>query len=149
MTTDDTTTDGQDEQDGEICVPVDPTDYTAAGRFVDDREDTGTLVVVAKTGRPANSHAIATVGETVAELNPEYPPDDEVVFCAYRNALDATFGVAWREYKPTFLAHQVGDKGVPVYSFPETRLAPKPDEWVDTIHRDDDEEGEEEEKADA
>lgn len=137
MTTDDTNTDGQDGQDGEVCIPEDPSDYTDAGQFVDDREGTGTLVVIAKTGRPANSHVIASVGETVAELNPEYPADDEVVFCAYRNALDATFGVVWREYKPTFLAHQVGDKGVPVYSYPVTRLAPKPGEWVDPIHRDD------------
>lgn len=140
MTTDDTTTDdgsGEQEQEQERA----DADHIEPGNFVDDREDTGTLVVIAETGREATSHAIAAVGETVAELNPGYPEDDEVVFCAYRNALDAAFGEAWRNYPATFLAHQVGDKGIPVYSFPATRLVPKPAEWTDPAEREDEDGG--------
>jgi len=102
-----------------------------AGYFAEDAEDSGTLVVVADTMKQADQHTVAAAGETVAELNPSYPADDNVLFCAYRNALDSSFGEGWRTWTPEYLAFEVGDKGVPVYSFPESRLERKPGEWED------------------
>lgn len=102
-----------------------------AGYFAEDQEDSGTLVVIADTDREAQNHTVAAAGETVAELNPSYPADDNVLFCAYRNALDSSFGESWRAWTPEYLAFEVGDKGVPVYSFPESRLVRKPGEWED------------------
>lgn len=100
-----------------------------AGGFAADREESGTLVIIAETGKKAHQHTVAAAGQNVAELNPEYPPDDAVYFAAYRNALDSHFGETWRAYDPEYLAFKVGDQGVPVYSFPESRLEAKPDEW--------------------
>lgn len=102
-----------------------------AGYFAEDQEDSGTLVVIADTMKEARNHVVAAAGETVAELNPSYPDDDNVLFCAYRNALDSSFGESWRGWTPEYLAFEVGDKGVPVYSFPESRLERKPGEWED------------------
>lgn len=118
--TNDTTDDGNEAEN-----------HLYAGYFAEDREDTGTLVVIADTDKRADSHTVAAAGETVAELNPNYPEDDNVLFAAYRNALDGAFGEAWRAWTPEYLAFQVGDRGVPVYSFPESRLERKPGEWED------------------
>jgi hypothetical protein len=93
------------------------------GDFAEDRDDDGTLVVLAETGVEAKNHTVAAAGETVAELNPGHPPDSEVLFCAYRNQLDSTFGEGWRTRSTEYLAFTVGDRGVPVYSFPRSRLA--------------------------
>jgi len=95
--------------------------------FAVDLEDSGTVVVIAETGKQADQHTVAAAGETVAELNPNYPADDDVLFCVYRNALDSHFGNSWRTAPPTYLAFQVGDHGVPVYSFPRSRLDPTED----------------------
>lgn len=106
-------------------------DSLFAGYYADDLEDTGTLVVIADTDKRADQHTVAAAGETVAELNPSYPDDDNVLFCAYRNALDGTFGESWRRWTAEYLAFEVGDRGVPVYSFPQSRLERKPPDWED------------------
>jgi len=105
-------------------------DNFTPGDFAEDSEESGTMVVIADAGREAQDHLVVAADETVAELNPDYPADDNVLFCAYRNALDSTFGESWREWTAAFLAFQVGDQGVPVYSFPESRLAAKADEYT-------------------
>ena len=102
-----------------------------AGQYADDIEETGTLVIIADAGTEAGQHTVATAGETVAELNPKYPADDNVLFCTYRNALDTAFGETWRHWTTDYLAFKVGDRGVPTYSFPESRLERKPPEWED------------------
>jgi hypothetical protein len=94
----------------------------APGDFATDREGDATLVVLAETDVPADQHRVAATGETVAESNPDYPADSEVVFCVYRNQLDSTFGETWRNRSTEYLAFTVGDHGVPVYSFPRARL---------------------------
>lgn len=119
----DDTNDTTDEQPDERVNNLYPT------AFAEDSEDTGTLVVIADTGKEARAHMVAAAGETVAELNPQYPEDDTVLFCTYRNALDSHFGEAWRNYSAAYLAFQVGDQGVPVYSFPESRLSRKEAEF--------------------
>jgi hypothetical protein len=128
-TPDETTDDAQYPTD----TPAD--DYEASGLFpgyfATDREDSGTLMVIADTGKVAKDHTVAAAGQTVAELNPTYPADDPVVFAVYRNALDNTFGETWRKWPPEYLAFNVGDRGVPVYSFPESRLKHEPGEWAD------------------
>jgi len=105
-----------------------PDELLQPTQFAVDREDSGTLIVITGIGSQATGHTVAAVGKTVAELNPGYPGDDDVLFCAYRNALDDWFGDRWRTMSPTELAFQVGDQGVPVYSFPESRLEPEPRE---------------------
>lgn len=104
-------------------------DELAPSYFVTDREDSGTLVVIAETGKKASEHMVAAAGETVAALNPSYPDDDPVLFCTYRNALDEHFGERWRSMPASYLSFQVGDHGVPVYSFPESRLVRVEDEF--------------------
>jgi hypothetical protein len=95
---------------------LDPGDVTT------DREDDGTLVVVAATGHEASQHTVAAAGETVAALNRRYPPDSEVLVCVYRTQLDEVFGDRWWNWPPTYLAYTCGDRGVPTYSFPRARL---------------------------
>lgn len=131
--TDDTdeTTDAQPTDEVDNSEHPDLGDDLGPGYFAEDREDSGTLVVIADTGKTASQHIVAAAGETVAELNPNYPEDDPVLFCAYRNALDSHFGEAWRDFSPEYLAFEVGDHGVPVYSFPESRLVPKEAEFED------------------
>lgn len=104
-----------------------------AGYLASDQEDTGTLVVIARIGKTAAEHEVASAGETVAELNPSYPEDDPVVFCTYRNALDSHFGDKWTQYPAEYLAFSVGDQGVPVYSFPISRLTTKDDGGDDGV----------------
>jgi hypothetical protein len=100
--------------DGEDVTP---------GDLAADREDDGTLVVVAATGREAAHHTVAAAGETVAALNPTYPADSPVLCCVYRTQLDEVFGSRWQDWPPTYLAYTCGDRGVPTYSFPRARLA--------------------------
>lgn len=130
------TTEAQPTDEVENSEQPTMSDELQPSYFAVDREDSGTLVVIAETGKQAGAHTVAAAGETVAELNPNYPADDEVLFCAYRNALDSHFGDSWRAMSPTYLAFQVGDHGVPVYSFPESRLESKGTEFEDGDHPD-------------
>lgn len=118
--TDDTNTTMTDEQSGDSGF--------GPGALVNDTDEGATLVVIADTGKEATEHHVASAGESVAELNPDYPEDDTVLFCAYRNALDEQWGTRWRDWTPTYLAFAAGNEGAPVYSFPESRLEAKPED---------------------
>jgi hypothetical protein len=120
--TDDTNTDDTTEENS-------PEDHLPAGSLANDTDSEATLVVIADPDRVAENHVVHSAGESVAEMNPEYPENDPIRFCCYREALDSHFGDSWRRYSPEFLAFKVGDQGVPVYSFPVSRLTPAPSEW--------------------
>lgn len=118
MTTDDTTTTDEptDEQ---------PDSEISPGDVVADREGSGKLVVVAETENTAERHMVAAAAQTVAELNEDYPADDPVYLCVYKDRLEEAFGNAdWREVPATYLAFKAGDFAIPTYSFPVSRLAP-------------------------
>jgi hypothetical protein len=92
------------------------------GDLAADREDNGTLVVVAATGREAAHYTVAAAGETVAALNSTYPADSPVLCCVYRTQLEEAFGSRWQNWTTEYLAFNCGDRGVPTYSFPRARL---------------------------
>ncbi|MFC6766038.1 hypothetical protein [Natrinema soli] len=92
------------------------------GDHVQDEQDPdATMVVVNLDTLQADAYEIEVGGPTIADLNPEYPPKDDVVEVVYPQRTDLNL-----EDKKT-------------YAFPKGRL-----EVVSSVHdRDGDEEGEE------
>lgn len=93
-----------------------------------DRENrTGDCLVII-ADNPLDASTYAFDGPiTVADANPEYPEDDDVLLCAYKPALDTTFGDRWMDWPPRHLAYLCGRWDVPLYAFPSERLV-RPDE---------------------
>ena len=62
------------------------------GDVVQDREDDDPdpAIVVNTPGAPANEWDVPRLGKTVAEDNPEYPPDAEIVTVVYEENRDVT-----------------------------------------------------------
>lgn len=59
------------------------------GDHVQDREDPdATMVVVGMDTLQADAYELGDGGPTVAEVNPEYPPTDDVVECVFPNRTD-------------------------------------------------------------
>ena len=94
-----------------------------AGNRVEDLDEDGKhLRVVARTPHQASESRIAAIGQTVAEVNPDYPADDPVYICVYESTLDERFGAKWQGWGGAYLAFMVGNYGLQTYSFPGSRL---------------------------
>lgn len=89
-------------------------------------------VVVHDTETEAQVQRVNTLDSTVTELNPEYPPDDNVVKVVFVGGLarEAVGLDDWREEAPTELHSAIRwhrekwDVAPIVYSYPEGRLLP-------------------------
>ena len=94
------------------------------GDVVYDREDDDPdpAIVVNTPGAPANEWDVPRFGKTVAEDNPEYPPDAEIVTVVYEENLDEAFP-NWEANNPITYA-TLDERGVQYYSFPDPRLEP-------------------------
>jgi hypothetical protein len=108
---------GQDG--GDEVTTLEPGD-----RVVDREVDKATIAIVLEaTDEPAAECVIPGLGETVAEANPEYPPEAPVVLVAFRDDLD-THLPGWKEDTLAALRGRVDGSRVRTYSYPAPRLKP-------------------------
>jgi hypothetical protein len=97
-----------------------------AGDRVLDRDDDGdnpSHATVLRFHDRADRVTVPVDGEpTVAQVNPEYPPDAEVAEVAFNSELGRACD-EWRTAAPSTLADAVGGvRGMSTYSYPEPRL---------------------------
>lgn len=100
------------------------TDTLHHGDIVVDRDqaDPDPAVVVNTPPVQVTEWYVRPLGCTVAEDNPTYPADDDVVAIVYKNELD--------EHRPYYSGHghldlgNLSRDGVSVYFYPESRLRP-------------------------
>jgi hypothetical protein len=84
-----------------------------------DTEDDDRLRVVGTYEDRADEWVIDDLDATVAELNPEYPPDDRVVACAYLEDVRAEHG----QGAPVDVVQRSAAFGdLRTYTFPRSRL---------------------------
>jgi len=67
-------------------------------------------------------------GTTVADMNPDYPGDSEVVLVTFEDDLDEWWP-EWRDCDPSNLFEEICDRGHKFYAFPAPRLE-KADEGI-------------------
>ena len=81
-------------------------------------------VVVEIPGETAEQSYIADLDTTVADVNPDYPPDEPVATVAFVDDLD-TWASGWEFVSPDGLADELGASGtVALYTYPVSRLTP-------------------------
>jgi len=103
---------------------LDAGDSLTPGTIVRDRDDDGAsdAVVIRQRTDPADAVTVPIDGEpTVAELNPDYPSDADVVEVAFRDALDRTVE-NWQRYDGALLAGHVEGAPIRTYDYPVPRL---------------------------
>lgn len=96
----------------------------APGTVVRDRDDddANDAVVVRRRDEPADRVTVPIDGTpTVAELNPDYPSDADVVEVAFTSDL-AREVPGWRDLDATVLHGRVAGSAVTTYSYPAPRL---------------------------
>lgn len=77
---------------------------------------------------PARDHYINAINQTVADVNPSYPPDDRVVRVVFEDGLNHYVADAWREWSRETFVRQLEryerqwTVRVPTYSYPASRL---------------------------
>lgn len=94
-----------------------PGDYVVD--TVSDEENLAVVVRFALT--TADEYVIEELGKTVAEVNPNFPPVDNVVRVAFVETLDEAFP-SWREADRAMLDQWADEFDVTTYSYPQTRL---------------------------
>ena len=94
------------------------------GDVVRDREDDDPdpAIVVNTPGAPADEWDVPRFDKTVAEDNPEYPPDAEIITVVYEENLIESFP-NWEANNPITYA-TLDERSVQYYSFPDPRLEP-------------------------
>lgn len=93
---------------------------TRGDRARDRDDDDAELVVVAVADETAAEYQIDSLDATVAEANPRYDNDDEVVEAVYLDDLERNYPT-WRSVEDVDDA--VGFDAVKKYAFPASRLA--------------------------
>ena len=100
-----------------------PASAFTPGTMVRDRDETdpNNAVVIRQLGRADEVTVPIAEKPTVADLNPDYPSDADVVEVAFVSALEREVP-KWREFSPAMLAGHI--EGVPLhlYSYPTARL---------------------------
>lgn len=114
---------------GDLVVDIDTcqTREGADGEVVRPGEDTGVAIVV-RAGRATAADHVLKDGQTVADVNPDYPATDPLVSVVFVETLDRTVS-EWRDrWERHTLDWRIDDFkdewGVPIktYSYPESRL---------------------------
>jgi len=111
-------TDGGNETESadEYNVPI-------PGLMAVDKDEGGKGVIVYRRGLTAEEQQVAATGQSIAEHNPEHPPDAPTVGLVYKEALEERWGEAWQEWPASYLAFRAGNESMRAYDFPVTRLA--------------------------
>lgn len=103
----------------------------------DDEPDTA-IVLRAEEGETISDWTHESEGEevTAAEMNPEYPVDEQLVMITFEEDLDERWP-EWREGEPEEYWEGVIANSVSVYGFPEGRLghAEPPSQLEEVIER--------------
>lgn len=88
----------------------------------DDSDYPSHAVVLETVNVPARNYPIAELdGQTVAELNPEYPADADVVLVAFAKDLDEILP-GWEDYTARQLRKHTEQTRLQVYAYPAPRL---------------------------
>ena len=97
-------------------------------RLLSDRESTGEREIIAlyPEGRVASCRYISRVGQTVAELNPNYPQNDPVVAVVFVKSIESKLCTEWRleDVMEHVASGSLSEMGIRIYSYPESRLVP-------------------------
>ncbi|GAA0471737.1 hypothetical protein GCM10008985_30710 [Halococcus dombrowskii] len=104
-------------------MPNPETDWNH-GDVVRDREDDDPdpAIVVNTPGAPADEWDISRLDKTVAEDNPEYPSDAEIITVVFEENLNEAFP-NWEANNPITYA-TLEERNIQHYSFPDPRLEP-------------------------
>lgn len=98
------------------------------GQRVSDREsnDTEEMVVLRiRALTTARERHIDAIGQTVAEVNPEYPASDPVVEVAFVGDIEDALGIDWEadDVVELFQSGQFERARIDHYAYPASRLA--------------------------
>lgn len=85
-----------------------------------DDPDPDTAIVINVLDVPINDWNVYG-NETVADQNPTYDPENQVVVVAFEHLLDAGWP-EWRRANPDTLFDGVVDRGIKFHAFPKARL---------------------------
>jgi hypothetical protein len=104
-------------------MPNPETDWNH-GDVVRDREDNDPdpAIVVNTPGAPADEWDISRLDKTVAEDNPEYPSDAEIITVVFEEKLNDSLP-NWEANNPITYA-TLEERNIQHYSFPDPRLEP-------------------------
>ena len=112
-----------DTDGGNETESADEYDVPIPGLMAVDTDEGGKGVIVYRRGLTAEEQQVAATGQSIAEHNPEHPPDAPTVGLVYKEALEERWGEAWHEWPASYLAFRAGNEGMRAYDFPVTRLA--------------------------
>lgn len=108
---------------GSITLHKGDFEIPACGQLVRAGDAEGVALFV--RDMTAEERTIAATGKTVAEHNPEEPPEAPVVGVAHKGQLRDRFDDQWEEWRvtePEYLTFIAGNAGVGVYDYPATAL---------------------------
>jgi hypothetical protein len=108
---------------GNKTESADEYDVPIPGLMAVDTDEGGTGVIVYRRGLTAEEQQVAATGQSIADHNPEHPPDAPTVGLLYKEGLEERWGEAWQEWPASYLAFRAGNEGMRAYDFPVTRLA--------------------------
>ena len=119
--------DTNQNDNGEESQPTGLRYFEAGQRALDRESDDGSEVLVLGTnGKAAEECYIAAIGETVAEVNPEYPASDAVADVAFIEDIEDAMGIGWEasEVIELYALGELDRARITQYAYPENRLAP-------------------------
>ena len=109
-----------DWQEPEMLVEL------AHGQLVRDREsdDDSRMVIIRIRDTPARAHHIDAIDQTVAEVNPDYPPHEPVVDVAFVADIEDAVGINWEADDIVRMAadDQLERADIQRYAYPISRL---------------------------
>lgn len=127
---------GEDPSDDTATDPIEPAIDAVpwawsgpVGAVVADRDTGDRLIVIERHNVSANERFIASIDKTVAEANPAYPQDDDVVTAVYLEDISATHDGRRVDTLALDIQHTRPDT-LRYYEFPTGRLEPIPPERV-------------------
>ena len=112
-----------DTDGGNETESTDEYETPIPGLLAVDKDEGGKGVIVYRRGLTAEEQHVAATGQSIAEHNPEHPPDAPTVGMVYKEALTERWEDAWQEWPASYLAFRAGNEGMRAYDFPVTRLA--------------------------
>ena len=99
-----------------------------AGQRAHDREseDGSRVFVLGAKDATAEECYVATIGQTVAEANPDYPASDAVADVAFVEDIEDALGLDWSadDVLGLYADDELDRARINRYAYPENRLAP-------------------------
>lgn len=86
-----------------------------------DTSETDSAIVIGISNKPANKYEIKSTGETVKDMNQQYPSDDRVIIVTFESHLESIIP-NWAFLTSRELTQKVMSRDVKTYAYPESRL---------------------------